>query len=280
MSSATATADEERYCSCGSKAVNLERLVQYGFQVPAALTVPAGEYRKFLQVNGLDKALAGLCANGSTDVHVLAANSILIRRWFEAAELPASCTACVAGWVRSSPGLFAVRSSAVEEDLPTASFAGLYDSYLNVAAGAVNDHIKRCFASLFNPRALLYRKRLGMSCAGAMAVLVQHMAAGRFAGAIFTEAPQSRDCLLIECVRGLGDGVVSGTARPNRYLVKRDSLVIEEAREIAEFDSQTVRELARLALRVEACFGNPQEVEFSVTPNGIYLLQARPMVRP
>jgi pyruvate,water dikinase len=200
---------------------------------------------------------------------------------------------------------FAVRSSATAEDLPTASFAGQQDTYLNVVgAPAILEHVSRCWASLFSERAITYRLRNGIDNRKVrMAVVVQRMVFPRSAGTLFTADPVSgnRKIVIIEGSVGFGEAVVSGLTNPDAFKV-RDGRIIERAiatkhlairassaggteryeiesdrqRLPALSDAQAVR-LAELGRRIEAHFGQPQDIEWCFADEDFYIVQSRPI---
>lgn len=175
----------------------------------------------------------------------------------------------------------AVRSSATAEDLPTASFAGQGDSYLDVSgAAAILAGVRRCWASLYTERAVAYRRRNGFEDgAVAMAVVVQRMVHPAAAGTLFTADPLSgnRRVASIEAVRGLGEALVSGQVNADSYKV-RDGRVTEAAAvgEPVLTDAQAI-ELAELGRRVEAHFGRPQDIEWCLDDEGFAIVQSRPI---
>lgn len=170
---------------------------------------------------------------------------------------------------------YAVRSSATAEDSPTASFAGQHDSYLNVVGlAAILDCIERCRASLESERAVAYRRRAGIDHAR-MAVVVQRMVDADAAGVLFTADPISghRKVSSIEAVAGLGEALVSGRAKADRYQV-RDGNVTASGTTLTE--AQAVR-LAELGRRIEAHFGQPQDIEWCLAGEDFQFVQSRPI---
>lgn len=271
--------DDTNAGECGNKAAQLGRLARLGYVVPEGMVVTTRSYELFLVHNGLlDKvrefAVASLNAPARQLVEMFAA----IQEEFLAASIPVEIEIEIKTWIEASRSvLFAVRSSATQEDLCEATFAGQYDSYLNVESSAVTAHLARCFASLLNPRAALYRRRHRLASLGSMAVIIQEMAASEHAGVVFTRAPRRRDQLLIECAPGLADRVVSGTVSPNRYFVDRQTLEPTEAVEPHFYDRSGVASIAAIALAMESDLGEPLDVEFGIQAGEIHILQARPI---
>lgn len=201
-----------------------------------------------------------------------------------------------------------MRSSATAEDLPEMSFAGQQDTYLNISGQEqVLEAVKRCWASLFTPRAIGYRLRMDIDQRSvSMAVVVQRMVPSDVSGVLFTANPTTGDRteIVINASYGLGEAVVSGTVTPDRLVVDKASLAVKQValgtKEVAVLPSRdqgtvtqavadarrtrpalaepAVRELATLALQVERDNGGtPQDLEFAVAGGRCWLVQARPM---
>jgi phosphohistidine swiveling domain-containing protein len=173
----------------------------------------------------------------------------------------------------------AVRSSAIAEDLPGASFAGQYETVLGVSGeDAVLDAIRRCRASSESDAVASYRKERGGPASTAMAVIVQRLVDARAAGVAFSADPVSgeRDAVVVSAVRGLGDRLVSGAANADEWIVRGGAATQRRAAEGA-IDERTVGEVAALARRVEELSGSPQDIEWALGEDGLTLLQARPI---
>lgn len=182
------------------------------------------------------------------------------------------------------PGPFAVRSSAASEDLPGASYAGMYETYLNVDLAGLGDAVRRGFESAAGQRVAAYdnnRKPLGTqdSSLSGMAILVQQMVPAVAAGVAFTANPLtgSRDETIVTAVRGLGEPLVSGDSVGEQWTVDGGRAIRTRAGEVAITQQQAL-EVAELARSVEAHFETPQDIEWAIDNNkGLFLLQARPM---
>ncbi|HKW70429.1 MAG TPA: PEP/pyruvate-binding domain-containing protein [Candidatus Dormibacteraeota bacterium] len=173
----------------------------------------------------------------------------------------------------------AVRSSAVAEDLPGASFAGLYETMLGVrGADAIRDAVKRCWASAAGDRARAYTAHAGKQRAGGMAVLIQRLVAADSAGVAFTANPMTgaRGEIVINAVRGLGEKLVSGRSVGDEWIVQGNNIKCTRSDEAALTPDQALA-VADLARRVELKRGQPQDIEWALSGGRIYLLQARPM---
>lgn len=202
------------------------------------------------------------------------------------------------------PIFVSVRSSATAEDLGDASFAGQQDSFINVKGNReLIEKIKRCFASIFTARSLYYRKKKGFEDFVGIAVVVQKMINSDKSGVMFSKNPiNNSDEILIETVFGQGEGIVSGKIKPDQHIVTRDfELVSEKISDkklaiIRTAGGQTktiqltpekskqrvlktheVKQLAEHALALEKHYDKPQDIEFAIENDVIYILQSRPI---
>lgn len=173
----------------------------------------------------------------------------------------------------------AVRSSGVDEDLAGASYAGQYETVLDVrGADTLMSAVRTCWASAFSARVAAYQQARGLDSARRMAVLVQRMVPAQAAGVAFSANPVTgeRAEMVVSAVRGLGDRLASGQETPDEWMVRgaepvhrsgsQDAITVDQARTVAE-----------LARRVEAHFGAPQDIEWALAGGRVWLLQARPI---
>ena len=232
----------------GGKAANLARLAAAGFPVPPGLVVTPDAWAQ--PPARLVEAIAGALAVGE---------------FAEAAR-------------------FAVRSSALAEDLQDASYAGQYETFLDVPREHVADAVARCRDAAMAPRVAAYTSgRITGSVDAGIAILVQPMIPARAAGVAFTANPVTGDRTetVVTAVRGLGERLVSGEALGDEWSVRGRDVVPHRIEEEA-ITSEQARAVARLARRVEAVFGAPQDIEWAIAPDAgagwrLLLLQARPM---
>ncbi len=223
----------------GSKAANLAALTAAGFDVPAGFVVTASA---FDHPDRLAPAIA--------------------------AAVP-----------RLGEGLFAVRSSAVAEDLAEASYAGLYETFLDVPGGEVVDAVFRCRAAATAPRVAAYQSAHETApVSPAVAVLVQRMVPADSAGVVFTANPVTgdRSQTVITAVRGLGERLVSGQADGDEWIVERDRAWRTRRTEDA-LDDRQAKAVAQLARRVQSDRGTQQDIEWAFAGGRLFLLQSRPM---
>jgi pyruvate,water dikinase len=178
-------------------------------------------------------------------------------------------------------GPVAVRSSACVEDSETASFAGQQDSFLNVSGAAeVCARVVECWASFFSERALFYRGRKGMLGDLGMAVVVQRMVDAEKAGVLFTVDPvqRRRDQMIVEAIHGLGERVVSGEVTPDHYVLDRAGNVKRDRTPNGGvLEREELELLAGLGRELEKRFGQPQDIEWAIENDRVFLLQSRPV---
>lgn len=222
-------------------------------------------------------ALSALSAAGFR----VAAGFVVTEAALAAAEARHLGTELQAAAAAAGPGPYAVRSSAAAEDLPGASFAGMYESYLNVAPDGLAAAVERCFASAGGGRVRAYEASIGPETGGgsAMAVLVQQMVDPVAAGVAFTANPLTgeRNETVISAVRGLAEGLVSGVETGEEWVVRGGrSIRVRGADGVLSAESSTA--VATCARKVALHFGCPQDIEWALDRTGnVQILQARPM---
>ncbi len=196
------------------------------------LCVTTDAYRRIMaDAPPMAEWLDRLSRLGSDDLEAIRALSAEIRRIVEGIAIPDDLAAAITRSVArlGEHAAYAVRSSATAEDLPTASFAGLLDTYLNVVGpAAILEHISRCWASLFTERAVMYRVRNGFDQREVqMAVIVQQMVFAEASGILFTADPvtSNRKVVSVEASFGLGEVLVSGRVNADVYQVREGEIV-------------------------------------------------------
>ncbi len=294
----------------GGKGASLARLVNAGLPVPDGFHVTTAAYRRFVDENALQpRILETLQSVDPKQPATLEATSAQIGALFADGRLPADVAAAVkAAYVTLSAAdePVAVRSSATAEDLPDASFAGQQETYLNIqGVTAVLDAVKRCWASLWTARAIAYRVQHAIDQEiVSLAVVVQVLVPAEVAGIMFTANPLNgrRDQTLINAAWGLGEAVVGGMVTPDSFTVDKSNHAIV-AREIADKQTMTVRvaggteeqpvsealrqapslgdacvvELAQLGTEIEALYGMPMDIEWTLAGDEFAIVQARPI---
>ena len=239
MSFVVTLADAADAGTVGGKAASLGELARAGVAVPPGFAVTTEAFAAAMAVIDADGALRagieGLPAGDVAEIARVAAPLPRHRRGSAAAvrgrggdrgrlRRPGRYSQRGSGVAPAWPDV-AVRSSATVEDSAEASFAGLQDTYLGVSgAASVLEHVRRCWASMYNDESVAYRRRLGLPEAGvAMAVVVQRMVAPRAAGVMFTRSPVTgdRSVVAIEGTWGLGSALVSGDVTPDSWVISK-----------------------------------------------------------
>ena len=285
---------EEDASLVGGKGLRLAEMSRAGLPVPPGFCVTTVAYRAFLSYNGLESVVA------SGDIEA-------VRSCIATAELPDEVAQAIVEAYEGLRGPVAVRSSATMEDSQEASFAGQYDTFLNVSgAEAVLDKVRACWAGLWSERALTYMREQGLDPFQAnMGVVVQRQGPVQAAGVLFTLNPLTgrEEEMMVEAAWGLGEAVVSGRVTPDRYVINAyegrvltrdvanqsvvlvagdDGGVREEPLPPEQHDrpvlgDEQLLELVELGYRVQAIYGYPQDIEWALTDDGFVLLQTRPL---
>jgi rifampicin phosphotransferase len=301
--------DETQVAVVGGKAAHLGGLSRIeGIRVPAGFCVTTAAFRRIMaEAPSIDDRLDQLSRLNPDDREAIRTLSAEIRRTIEGIAIPGDLAAAITRALAQLGGqaAYAVRSSATAEDLPTASFAGQQDTYLNVVGpAAILQHISRCWSSLFTERAVTYRLWNGIDHRTVhMAVVVQQMVFPDAAGILFTADPVTgnRKVATVDASFGLGEALVSGLVNPDVFKV-RDGEVVAEAvaakqcavhalpaggtqevaidpqrqEQPALTDAQVVR-LVQLGRRIEAHFGRPQDIEWCLVDDDFQIVQSRPI---
>ncbi len=266
----------------GGKGANLGEMLTLGLPVPNGFCITTQAYAEQISAWRLGDLLSPLIDQQRWDAAGSeAANAFSSRPLLE----PLAREILEAHHRLGAPAV-AVRSSATAEDLAEASFAGQQETALNVGGdGELFEAVRRCWASLWSPRALHYRHELGIDHLGvSMALIVQEMVPADAAGVMFTVDPVTRRParMLVEAAAGLGEAVVSGAVTGDVYHLDRTGDLRVAEGEPVDPDNpllpnpQLLR-LATLGLQLERHFGCPQDVEFALTQGNLYLLQTRPI---
>lgn len=290
------------------------RLAGFGGQAKAKISVPPGfvvlaaAFDKFLaETDLIQEVEAALDKINYHDVNSVDNASRAIRGLIQAASFPDDLKKPVIDeFSRLKTKFVAVRSSATAEDSSAASWAGELESYLNVEKGHLFDSIKKCWASLFTPRAIVYRQEKGLrKTKVSVAVVIQRMVAAEVAGVSFTVHPVTKDKsqMIHEAVWGLGEALVSGQITPDSYVVNKKSLEIvdgnvntqfkkivrnekggdawkpvpKSAQRKAKLTEKQIKELTKICLKIEQHYKFPCDVEWAIEKNKIYIVQARPI---
>ncbi len=293
----------------GGKGAHLAQLIQVdGVHVPPGFCVTTDAYARVVAgAPSMAGPLRRLSQVRVDDAHAIRMLSADVRQIVEGITIPGDVAAAITGAVArlGEQVAYAVRSSATAEDLPTMSFAGQQDSYLNVLGpAAVVEHVRRCWASLFTERAVTYRLRNGIDHHSvSMAVVVQRMVFPDAAGVMFTADPVTahRRVVSIDASFGLGEALVSGLVNADVYKVRDGAItdtavaakqlaitalpgggtgqreIAPERRQQAALTHEQIMELAQLGRRIEAHLGSPQDIEWCLDGDGFHIVQSRPI---
>jgi phosphohistidine swiveling domain-containing protein len=261
----------------GGKAASLDLLVAAGFRVPPAAAVTTRAYERFVRNAGLRQYLDELAGTEvPADIDETQRD---VEKHFLAPPMPTEIGEPLATYVEALAAgrhRLAVRSSATAEDMATASFAGQHLSVLEVeGVDAVEEAVRRVWASLWHPAARAYRGHMGIDAHDlSMAVVLQRMVPAERSGVCFTVDPNRQDTLRIGSVEGLGEALVSGQMTDDAVNLSRPGLRPLDGVELPT----ELREVARTALRIEEELGGlPQDVEWSIAAGEVWVLQARPV---
>ena len=298
----------------GGKGANLGELTQAGIPVPPGFVVTAETYQKFMEDAGInDKVLDILDKIDINDTKALQAAAEEIKSIIVETPIPDDMILYIkeaynqlCQRVDEDDTDVAIRSSATAEDLPEASFAGQQDTFLHVSGDEeVIEYIRKCWASLFEARAIFYREENDFEHSKVLiAVVVQKMAIADKAGVMFTVNPSTgEEIALIEGSWGLGEAVVSGDVTPDNYQVDKTNNEIinvtisdkkvmytndesgtsikvevpEELRNKRVLSDEELIELTEMGKRVQAHYGEPMDTEWAFERDHLFLLQARPI---
>ena len=304
----------------GGKNASLGEMMRAGIRVPPGFAVTTDSYLNFITEAGIkDKVFKILSEVNPEDIASLDGASAEVQKLINEALIPSDidrairedyCCLCDKCGVERMP--VAIRSSATAEDLPTASFAGQQDTYLWIeGTDEVIRRVQKCWASLFTPRAISYRIKNNFPHEQVLiSVGIQKMVNSRTAGVMFTINPVNGDPskVVIEGSWGLGEAVVSGSVTPDKFVVDKIVMEINE-RTISPkniqcvydagkceaihadvspemqnkpcMDDGEIKELVKIARRIEEHYGCPQDIEWAIDkglpfPENVFIVQSRP----
>ncbi|WP_332448754.1 phosphoenolpyruvate synthase [Methanoculleus sp.] len=301
---------KEDIISVGGKGASLGEMTAIGLPVPKAFVVTAQAFRKFLVETGIEDTLFRRLERLDVDDNgALESVSRDVQDLVLAVGIPDHIKAeVVDAYARMGANgtVVAVRSSATAEDLPEASFAGQQETFLNILGDdALLDAVQRCWASLYGARAIYYRAKQGFDDRSVnIAVVVQELIRSEKSGVMFTSHPVTGEPLtIVEGSWGLGEAVVSGSVSPDNYvfdlrservvdrlIAEKEIMIVPEGKhgtKIVELSAKertapvlTDAEVARLAMLgkiAEDHYGIPQDIEWAIVGDDVFILQSRPI---
>ena len=291
----------------GGKGASLGEMTQAKIPVPPGFVVLASAFDKFLEETDLNVEIEALLRK----VNLKSINSVSrasneIRDLISDAEFPKEIAKEI---IKEFSGLkakyVAVRSSATAEDSSVASWAGELESYLNTTENNLLENVKKCWASLFTPRAIFYRfERKLNEIKVSVAVLVQKMIQSEISGICFTVHPVTEDYnqIIIEAGYGLGEAIVGGRITPDTYTINKkqwkiidkninqqkimivkdkdgniEKQVLRSAQGKQKLSDSQILKLAKICQRIENHYKTPQDIEWALFKDKFYILQSRPI---
>lgn len=301
--------DKTTLAVVGGKGANLGELAKIeGIDVPDGFCISTEAFQRLIgETPSIHAYLAQLALLNVEDRAKISELSSELRRLIEGIAIPADIVADISRRLSllGEENAYAVRSSATAEDLPTASFAGQQDTYLNIIGlAAILQHISKCWASLFTERAVTYRLQNGFDHRKVyLAVVVQKMVFPQTAGILFTADPvtSNRKIVSIDASFGLGEALVAGLVNADNYKVREGRLIEKQiatkklaiyavpeggtqAQAIAPAQQQQqaltdaqILQLAHMGRTIEAHFGRPQDIEWCLAAHRFYIVQSRPI---
>lgn len=295
--------------SVGGKGASLGEMTSIGLPVPQGFVVTAQAFRRFLQLTKLEDSIFDILEKLDVDDNdALNATADKVKAMVSSAKMPGAIKKEITDSYKKmgADTVVAVRSSATAEDLPDASFAGQQDTYLNILGTAdLLQSVQDCWASLYGCRAIYYRAKQGFDDRTVnIAVVVQQLVFSEKAGVMFSSHPISgATTVIIEGSWGLGEAIVSGTVSPDNYVYDRKNTRIttktianksveiipdgnkgtktvpvpESRQNVQVLSDKEVARLAEFAVISEEHYKVPQDMEWGMVGDTIYILQSRPI---
>ena len=292
----------------GGKGASLGEMSQAGIPVPPGFVIITHAFEQFLHDHDLNaEIVAQLATVNHQEMETIERASQAIRDIILQVEMSEGIKKeIIASFGQLNSEFVAVRSSATAEDGTSASWAGELDSYLNTTEETLLENVRRCWASLFTPRAIFYRFEKGFHTGNvSVAVVVQKMINSDVSGIAFTVHPVTEDPnqLIIEAGWGLGEAIVSGSITPDNFVIDKrdwslvDSYIGDQQRKlirksgggnewvkvaktrqsVQKLAADKVLQLAKLAVKIEQHYGFPCDIEWAMEDDEFYILQSRPV---
>ncbi len=264
----------------GGKGANLGEMFHH-FNIPNGFCITVHGYKDFMDETTIGAHIHGLLdkldVEGTEELDKVSKE---IRKLIMKQKFPKDLREDILkNYHKLKHKIVAVRSSATAEDLPTASFAGQQDTYLEIEGdNDVITAVQKCWASLFTSRAIYYREKNNFHHRDVLiSVVIQEMIDAEYAGVMFTIDPVNKKYILIEMVEGLGEALVSGQVTPNSYFLKKDTHEVNEKMEHFDLDIKLVEQVSKIGEKIEKHYGKPQDVEFAFYKGKLFILQSRPI---
>jgi pyruvate, water dikinase len=292
----------------GGKGASLGEMTAAKISVPPGFVVLAPAFDRFLEETDLFQDIAAkLKTVKYDDVNSVTKISVEIHDLILDATMPADIAKeIISDFKKLKAKFVAVRSSATAEDSAVASWAGELESYLNTTEKGLLENVKKCWASLFTPRAIFYRQEKGLlDSKVSVAVVIQKMVDSDISGIVFTVHPvtEDRNQMIIEAGFGLGEAIVSGSITPDSYVLSKKDLslmdvniaqqerklvkdlkkrikwekVLKAVQEKQKLSNKEIFALAKICLGIEKHYKFPCDIEWAFEKNKFYIVQSRPI---
>lgn len=291
----------------GGKGASLGEMTQAGILVPDGFVVLSIAFDDFLHETDLIQEIDAILEKiDHKAIHTIENASEKIRGLIESKEIPEDISKEIRNKFKSLNSEFvAVRSSATAEDGSEHAWAGQLESYLNTTGESLLENVRKCWSSLFTPRAIFYRFEKGLHDTEiSVAVVVQKMIQSEISGIAFSVHPITEDTnqLIIEAGYGLGEAVVSGSITPDSYVVEKEPrkildkniseqkkaifksgdhnnwvMIDKEKRDIQKLSDEKILELSELVIKIENHYGFPCDIEWAFEKGKFYIVQNRPV---
>ena len=292
----------------GGKGASLGEMTQAGISIPPGFIILIDAFEKFLEETDLNIEIDSILDSvNHKEIHTVENASEKIKALILRAEMPKDISVGIQKFFKDLNSKYvAVRSSATAEDSANAAWAGQLESYLNTTEETLLENVKKCWASLFTPRAIFYRFEKDLHKQKiSVAVVVQKMVESEKSGIAFSVHPvtQDRNQLIIEAGFGLGEAIVSGQITPDSYVVEKQPRRIidknvqiqtrglyraekgdNEWHDISKtqgekqvLSDQEILELSEIILRIESHYGFPCDIEWAYQNEQFYIVQSRPI---
>lgn len=291
----------------GGKGANLGEMAKSKIPVPPGFVILASAFRKFLEETNIDIEINRLINQiNFKDTESVEEGSEILRHLIKKFRMPRSIEGeIIKAFKRLGAKYVAVRSSATAEDSKIDSWAGQLETYLNVTRGNLIECVKKCWASLYTPRALLYQEKRGLKKGNVLvAVVIQKMIQSEISGVCFNVHPVTRNKnqMIIEACWGLGEALVQGLITPDSYVIQKSNFKIldtnvnsqekmiirkgngtemvsvpETKRDKQKILEKQIKELAKICLKIQNHYKEPQDIEWAFEKNKFYIVQSRPI---
>jgi pyruvate,water dikinase len=291
----------------GGKGASLGEMINSNIPVPNGFVVLSSTFDKFLEITDLNVEIESIIKKvNHKDINSVNVASQTIIDLIRDKEIPEEIQKeILSEFKKLKTKYVAVRSSATAEDSSIASWAGELESYLNTTEKNLLENVKKCWSSLFTPRAIFYRfeKKLNKQKVS-VAVVIQKMIQSEISGITFTVHPVTEDKnqMVIEAGFGLGESIVGGRITPDTYIIskkdfnildinisKQEIQIIKKNKETKEvsvskskqekqkLSNKKIIELAKLCYNIERHYNFPQDIEWAIEKDKIYIVQSRPI---